>query len=436
METEQSTRLMEHALEVIPGGVNSPVRAFRAVGGGPLFIDRGEGAYLIDVDGNRLLDCIGSWGPLIFGHAHPHILQAISAQLRKGTTFGAPTGLEVQLADAVCQAVPSVEKLRLVSSGTEATMSAVRVARGFTGRDRIIKFEGNYHGHADFLLSKAGSGVATLDLPECAGIPKAVTADTTTLPYNDLAALGEAFDTFGDKVACVILEPVVGNMGCVPPIPGFLERLRELTTQHGAVLIFDEVMTGFRLAYGGAQERFGITPDMTTLGKILGGGLPLGAYGGKAEIMDCVAPVGPVYQAGTLSGNPIAVSAGLAMLELLREHRGAVYQKLETIGETVKAGLEEAARNSGVPVIVNQVGSMVTVFFTSDLEVTDFASAKRSDLKQFRAWFHAMLERGIYWPPSQFEAAFLSAAMTDADISHLIKAARAAFVAARLAMSE
>jgi glutamate-1-semialdehyde 2,1-aminomutase len=427
MHTEHSQALFREASEVIPGGVNSPVRAFRAVGGEPLFIERGEGAYLYDVDGNRYLDCIGSWGPLLLGHAHPRVLAAIRAQLEKGTTFGAPTALEVRLAQAVHEAVPSVEKVRLVSSGTEATMSAIRVARGATQRSKIIKFEGNYHGHADFLLAKAGSGVATLGLPECAGIPAAVTADTITLPYNDSAVVRDLIAAQGQEIACVIVEPVVGNMGCVPPVPGFLETLRELTTRSESVLIFDEVMTGFRLAYGGAQERFSLRSDMTTLGKILGGGMPLGAYGGKAAIMDVVAPVGPVYQAGTLSGNPIAVTAGLETLAILRESAGTLYTRLEALGATLAEGLRTAAQNAGVPVVVNQVGSMLTVFFTDAPAVTDYATAKTADTTRFAAWFREMLARGIYWPPSQFEAAFLSAAMQDADAEHLLAAAREAF---------
>lgn len=427
MNRERSIALFREATQVIPGGVNSPVRAFRAVGGDPLFIARGEGATLTDADGNRYLDCIGSWGPLILGHAHPRVVAAITAQAANGTTFGAPTELEVRLAQDVCTAVPSIEKVRMVSSGTEATMSAIRVARGYTGRDKILKFEGNYHGHADFLLAKAGSGVATLGLPECAGVPAAVTADTLTLPYNDIEAVRDVFAAHGSELACVILEPVVGNMGCVPPAPGFLETLRERTAASGTVLLFDEVMTGFRLAYGGAQSCFGITPDMTTLGKIVGGGLPLGAYGGKAAIMDSVAPVGPVYQAGTLSGNPIAVTAGLETLSILREQGETLYPRLEALGLRLAEGLRESARNAGVPVIVNQIGSMLTVFFTDAPAVTDYATAKTCDTERFGAWFREMLTRGIYWPPSQFEAAFLSAAMSDADAEHLLSAASEAF---------
>ena len=427
MNHERSETLFNEAVQVIPGGVNSPVRAFKSVGGKPIFMERGAGAYLFDADGNRYLDCIGSWGPLIFGHCPPRVTKAITEQLSRGMTFGAPTELEIELAKEIIAAVPSIEKVRMVSSGTEATMSAIRVARGFTGRTKILKFEGNYHGHADFLLAKAGSGVATLGLPECAGVPLAVTADTLTLPYNDIAAATSLFQTHGAEIACVILEPVVGNMGCVAPIPGFLEALRELTTQSGSVLIFDEVMTGFRLAFGGAQERFGVTPDMTTLGKIIGGGLPLGAYGGKAEIMDCVAPVGPVYQAGTLSGNPVAVTAGLETMAMLKEQRATLYPNLDALGKTIATGLRLAAKEAGVPALVNQVGSMVTVFFTEASEVTNYTEAKTCDATRFGNWFRAMLEAGVYWPPSQFEAAFLSSVMTSEDVDHLLSAARKAF---------
>ncbi len=427
MNRETSQHLFAQAKEVIPGGVNSPVRAFRAVGGDPVFIERGEGAWLIDADGNRYLDLIGSWGPLIMGHAHPRIISAVQAQLARGTTFGAPTALEVELAMEIVKAVPSIEKVRLVSSGTEATMSAIRVARGYTGRTKIVKFEGNYHGHADFLLAKAGSGVATLGLPECAGVPTAVTADTITLPFNDIVALRELFALHGESIACVIVEPVVGNMGCVPPISGFLEALREVTIASRSVLIFDEVMTGFRLSYGGAQARFGVTPDMTTLGKIVGGGMPLGAYGGKREIMDTVAPVGPVYQAGTLSGNPIAVTAGLAMLSLLREGGEALYARLDQVGTTLAENFRESARNANIPVVVNQYGSMLTVFFTEQDSVTDYTAAKSSDTQRFAQWFRALLDSGIYFPPSQFEAAFLSAILTDAEVVLLSETADRAF---------
>ncbi|HLJ54864.1 MAG TPA: glutamate-1-semialdehyde 2,1-aminomutase [Chthonomonadaceae bacterium] len=424
--TSASKRLFEEACAVIPGGVNSPVRAFKAVGGDPLFIARGEGARIFDADGNGYLDCVGSWGPLLLGHLHPRVVEALTAQLAKGMTFGAPTELEVRLAEAICEAVRSVEKVRLVSSGTEATMSAIRVARGFTGREKIVKFEGCYHGHADFLLAKAGSGVATLGLPECAGVPYTLTADTITLPFNDGAALRQLFEGDQWDIACVIVEPVVGNMGCVPPAPGFLELLRELTAERGTVLIFDEVMTGFRLAYGGAQERFGITPDMTTLGKIAGGGLPLGAYGGRAEIMDCVAPVGPVYQAGTLSGNPLAVTAGLETLKILREERDTLYPRMERAGAALAESLRAGAAKAGAPLVVNQVGSMLTAFFTEAPAVTDYASAKTCDTARFGRWHHALLDAGVYWPPSQFEAAFLSAAMSDEDLAELAGAAERA----------
>jgi glutamate-1-semialdehyde 2,1-aminomutase len=428
---QRSKELYERAVKVIPGGVNSPVRAFRAVGGDPVFIQRGEGAYLYDVDGNRYLDCIGSWGPLLLGHAHPDILSAISAQLPHGTTFGAPTELEVQFAEELCEAVPSLQKIRLVSSGTEATMSAIRVARGYTGRDVIVKFEGCYHGHADFLLAKAGSGVATLGLPECAGVPASITANTLTLPYNDVQALHTAFKEHGSAIAGVIVEPVVGNMGCVPPTPGFLEALREVTQRHGALLLFDEVMTGFRLAYGGAQERFGIMPDLTMLGKIAGGGLPLGAFGGRADIMDMVAPVGPVYQAGTLSGNPVAVAAGLATVQTLKARRHVLYERLDAMGSKLSDALRYAAEEAGVPVVVNQIGSMITVFFTDLPAVSNYAQAKTSNTQRFARWFRTLLEEGVYWPPSQFESAFLSDAMSEEDIFRLIEAARVGFHKAR-----
>jgi glutamate-1-semialdehyde 2,1-aminomutase len=429
MNTERSRELFERAAGVIPGGVNSPARAFRAVGGGPRFIARGEGAYLVDVDGNRYIDLIGSWGPLLFGHRPPRVVEAITRQLAIGATYGAPTELEIEMAEAIRDAIPSVEKVRLVSSGTEATMSAIRVARGFTGRPKIVKFEGCYHGHADCLLAKAGSGVATLGLPDSAGVPPNLTAETITAPFNDVPAVERIFAEMGDEIACVILEPVVGNSGCIPPARGYLQAMRDLTARHGAVLIFDEVMTGFRLARGGAQALFGVTPDMTTLGKVVGGGLPLAAYGGRREIMDCVAPVGPVYQAGTLSGNPLAVAAGLETLRMIAEDPG-VYARLDARGERIANGLRAAAESAGVPVTVNRVGSMLTVFFAAD-PVTDYATAKRSDTARFAAFHRAMLEHGVYLPPSQFETAFLSDALSTADEEQIAAAAREAFAAAR-----
>ena len=420
----KSEALYTEALTVIPGGVNSPVRAFKSVGGGPIFIERGEGAYLVDVDGNRYLDLVGSWGPLIFGHADPAIIAAITDAASRGMSFGASTEAEVRFAHAIIAAVPSVEKVRLVSSGTEATMSFIRAARGYTGRSKIIKFEGCYHGHSDALLAKAGSGIATLGLPDSAGVPPQMTAETLTLPYNDLPAVRAVFEKEADEIAAIVLEPVVGNMGCVLPARGYLEGLREITTKHGALLLFDEVMTGFRLAYGGAQERFGVTPDMTAMGKIIGGGLPLAAYGGRREIMDVVAPVGPVYQAGTLSGNPLAVAAGRAMLRRLGETPPYAYLEEQTTA--LAHSLRESAASAGVAVTVNHVGSMITVFFT-DQPVTDYPSAKTSDTGKYARFFWAMLERGVYLPPSQFESAFLSAALTPENFEMVKKAARESF---------
>lgn len=419
----RSAELFTRANQVIPGGVNSPVRAFRSVGGDPLFIERGEGAYLVDVDGNRYLDLVGSWGPLIFGHADPTILSAITEVMSRGTTFGASTEAEVLFAEEIRDAVPSVEKIRLVSSGTEAAMSFLRVARGFTGKNKIVKFEGCYHGHSDGLLAKAGSGLATFGLPDSAGVPASVTASTLTLPFNDLDAVATLLES-DDDIAAVALEPVAGNMGCIAPAPGFLQGLRALTREHGVLLLFDEVMTGFRLAYGGAQERFGVTPDLTALGKIVGGGMPLAAYGGRADIMDCIAPVGPVYQAGTLSGNPLAVAAGRAMLHKLREQ--PPYDYLEAQVTTLCERLRDSAKRAGVPVTVNQVGSMFTVFFT-DQPVIDYASAKTSDTERFGRFFREMLNRGVYLPPSQFEAAFASAAITPEEYEYIATAADAAF---------
>ena len=421
MNHSKSQALFDRAARVIPGGVNSPVRAFRSVGGNPLFIQRAHGPYLVDADGNEYLDYVGSWGPMILGHAHPKVIQAVHAAVENGTSYGAPTELEIRLAEKIIAAVPSVEVVRLVNSGTEAVMSAIRLARGFTGRDKILKFDGCYHGHSDGLLSKAGSGLATLGSPDSPGVPQSFTALTISVRFNDLDAVREAFRQDGDQIAAVVVEPVAGNMGCVPPETGFLEGLREITQQHGALLLFDEVMTGFRLAYGGAQERFGITPDLTTLGKVVGGGFPLAAYGGRREIMERMAPAGPVYQAGTLSGNPVAVSAGLAQLELLEDR--AAYGVLEARGAQLEAGLREAASAAGVPCTVNRVGSMITGFFT-DQPVKDYDDARTCSTERFGRFFRAMLERGVYLAPSQFEAAFISTAHAEADIQRTVNAAR------------
>ncbi|MFN8942572.1 MAG: glutamate-1-semialdehyde 2,1-aminomutase [Acidobacteriota bacterium] len=418
MNKARSTALLERARQVIPGGVNSPVRSFRSVGGGPLFIKKGEGCRLIDEDGNSFIDYIGSWGPLILGHRPKCVIEAIEAVLEIGTSFGAPTEREIVLAEAIRDAYPTMEMVRLVNSGTEAAMSALRVARGYTGRDLAIKFEGCYHGHVDSLLVKAGSGLATLGLSDSAGVPAAFAATTISLPYNDLGAVEAAFANHRGKIACVMIEPVVGNMGCVPPAPGFLEGLRKICTREGALLIFDEVMCGFRVADGGAQERYGVKADMTALGKIIGGGLPIAAYGGRAEVMNYIAPVGPIYQAGTLSGNPLAVSAGLAMLKYLKEHP-EVYETLER--RTAALCSDELPG-----VTVNRVGSMFTFFFTNE-PVTDWESAKKCDTARFGEFFRHMLERGVYLAPSQFEAGFVGLAHEDADIEATREAARQFF---------
>lgn len=421
MNHARSEELFAHAQKLIPGGVNSPVRAFRAVGGAPPFIARGAGSHIYDVDGNQYIDYVLSWGPLILGHCFPPVMDALREVLSIGTSFGAPTEREVELAGLIRECVPSIEMVRLVSSGTEATMSALRVARGFTGRDLVVKFEGCYHGHVDSLLVKAGSGMATLGIADTAGVPEAFAATTIALPFNSLDAVEAAFKQHGSKIAAVIVEPVVGNMGCVPPLPGFLEGLRQITTKYGALLIFDEVMTGFRLALGGAQERFGIRPDLTTLGKIVGGGMPLAAYGGRADIMSKVAPTGPIYQAGTLSGNPMAVSAGIAMLRHLKSHP-EVYDFIERLAAQLTA-------DPPAGITVNRVGSMFTFFFSAE-PVTDWASAKKADTARFRQFFHWMLDRGVYLAPSQYEAGFLSAAHTEEDISKTVAAARQYFAAA------
>lgn len=420
MNRERSHQQFQRALKSIPGGVNSPARAFGAVGGEPIFIQRGEGQFLVDLDGNYFLDFVGSWGPHILGHRHPAVIAAIEEALSQGTSFGAPTELESELAELVIAAVPSIEKVRMVNSGTEATMSAIRVARGFTGRDKIFKFAGCYHGHVDSLLVKAGSGALTLGVPSSPGVPAGCTADTVVLEYNDPQSLADTFASQGDKIAAVILEPVVGNMGVVLPEPGFLQACRELCTKHGSVLIFDEVMTGFRLAFGGAQELFQIKPDMTTLGKIIGGGMPVGAYGGRADIMAKVSPSGPVYQAGTLSGNPLAMASGISTLKTLRDH--SPYAALAAKTEKLVHGLSQAARAAGIAHSVPHVGSMFTLFFNPD-KVTNNTVAGRSDTKLFARYFWGMIERGVYLPCSQFEANFVSAAHTDSDIETTITAA-------------
>jgi glutamate-1-semialdehyde 2,1-aminomutase len=423
-----SERLFEAASRTIPGGVNSPVRAFRGVGGQPFFVARAAGARLHDVDGRAYLDFVGSWGPLILGHAAPAVVEAVQAAAAGGTSYGAPTPGEVELAAAISSAVPSMEMVRLVSSGTEAAMSAIRVARGATGRDLLVKFDGGYHGHADSLLVRAGSGGATLGLPDSAGVPAALAALTATVAFNDLDAVRELFRRRGDEIAAVIVEPVAGNMGVVPPAPGFLEGLRAVTAAHGALLVFDEVITGFRVAHGGAQARYGVRPDLTCLGKIIGGGLPVGAYGGSRAVMSRVAPLGPVYQAGTLSGNPLAVAAGLATLRALGD--AAVYPRLEALGAALEGGLRAAAEKAGVPLTVNRVGSMLTAFFCPG-PVVDYAGARAADTARYARFFHAMLARGVYLAPSQFEAAFVSLAHTEGDLAAAAQAATDGMAAAR-----
>jgi glutamate-1-semialdehyde 2,1-aminomutase len=424
-QLEQSRMLQQRAQRFLPGGVDSPVRAFRAVGGDPPFLARAEGAYLFDADGNRYIDYFGSWGPMILGHAFPPVVEAIQQAAGRSASFGASTAAEADLAELVMEAVPSIEKLRFVNSGTEATMSAIRLARAFSGRKYILKFEGCYHGHADGLLVKAGSGVATFGIPGSAGVPEEIAHFTMALPYNDLAAVEAAFAALPEKIACVILEPVAGNMGCVPPAPGYLEGLRELTSRSGAVLIFDEVMTGFRVARGGAQQIYSIVPDLTCLGKVIGGGLPCGAFGGRREIMDLLAPLGPVYQAGTLSGNPLAMAAGIATLRYLKEHEREVYEELEASSRAVAEGIAEAAREHGIAVTTNRAGAMFTWFFREG-PVRNFDDAAASDTALFAAFHRAMLERGVWLPPSQFEAAFLGTAHTEEVVEATMRAAREA----------
>ncbi len=418
---DRSRELFRQAQDKIPGGVNSPARAFRAVGGDPLFIERGEGPRIYDADGNSYLDYIGSWGPLILGHRHPAVTAALQDVLKTGTSFGAPTEREVEMAELICEMVPSIEMVRLVNSGTEATMSAIRVARGFTGRDLVVKFIGCYHGHVDSLLVKAGSGVATLGISDSGGVPKSFSSTTIPLRFNSVEAVEECFAHHGEKIACVIVEPVVGNMGCVPPEPGYLEALREITARHGALLLFDEVMTGFRVSLGGAQGLYGVQPDLTTLGKVIGGGLPVGAYGGRKDVMSTVAPLGPVYQAGTLSGNPLAVAGGIAALSTLKSSPD-LYKHLDEKAGRLVEGIRRAADDAGVAMTANRVGSMFTFFFNSG-PVTDWDSSSNSDTDCFASFFRGMLELGCYLPCSQFEAAFLSAAHTDEDVAETIAAA-------------
>ena len=425
-KTERSAALHARAQTLLPGGVDSPVRAFLAVGGSPPFVERGQGAYLWDADGNRYLDYFGSWGPMILGHAFPPVVEAIQRAAERSSSFGASTAAEAELAALVVEACPSIEMLRFVSSGTEATMSAIRLARAFTSRKYFIKFEGCYHGHADGFLVKAGSGVATFGIAGSAGVPDEVAHWTLALPFNDLEAVEEAFAEHKGEIAAIIVEPVVGNMGCVPPAPGFLEGLRAITERESTLLVFDEVMTGFRLAFGGAQQRYAVTPDLTTLGKIVGGGLPCGVFGGRADIMRLLAPLGPVYQAGTLSGNPLAMAAGLATVGYLRDLRVEVYPRLETLAALVADGVAAEAKRAGVPLTTNRVGAMWTWFFTAQ-PVTDFTTATASDTAAFGRFHRAMLDAGVWLPPSQYEAAFLGIAHSEADVDATIAAAREAF---------
>jgi glutamate-1-semialdehyde 2,1-aminomutase len=419
-QRQRSRSLFERASSVSPGGVNSPVRAFRSVGGDPIFVRRGQGARVWDEDGNEYLDYLGSWGPLILGHAHPRIVEAVSQAAHDGTSFGAPTAREVELAELVCEAFPSIESVRFVNSGTEATMSALRLARGFTGREKVVKFDGCYHGHADGLLVKAGSGILTFGAPDSPGVPAAAAAQTLSATFNDLSSVQAAFEQFPSDIAAIVVEPVAGNMGVVPPHDDFLVGLQSVAERYGALLVLDEVITGFRVAYGGAQERYGVRADLTCLGKIIGGGLPVGAYGGRREIMQHMAPSGPVYQAGTLSGNPLAMAAGLAMLQELRETKP--YDDLERRGARLEAGLVDAAERAGLAVSAGRAGSMMTLFFTPHTP-RDYASVKTADTSSYAAYFRAMLEEGIYFAPSQFEATFVSTAHSDHDVEHTIQVA-------------
>ncbi|HUC91281.1 MAG TPA: glutamate-1-semialdehyde 2,1-aminomutase [Paenibacillus sp.] len=414
----RSRESFERAKRVIPGGVNSPVRAFKSVGLTPVYVERGEGARIYDIDGNSYIDYVGSWGPLIMGHAHPEVVEALKKTAEKGTSFGAPTEMETLMAELVAGRVPSVEVVRMVNSGTEATMSALRLARGYTKRSKILKFEGSYHGHADSLLIKAGSGVATLGLPDSPGVPESIASHTITVPYNDLESVKLAFERFGEEIACVIVEPVAGNMGVVPPLPGFLQGLKDVTERYGSLLVFDEVMTGFRVHYHCAQGLYGVTPDLTCLGKVIGGGLPVGAYGGRRDIMEMMAPSGPIYQAGTLSGNPLAMAAGYTTLKLLKPE---TYELLERLSVRLQAGFEDNAQRRGVPSTINRVGSMVCPFFT-EATVINYETAKRADLNRFKTYFASMLDLGVSVAPSQFEGMFVSAVHTEADIDFTIAA--------------
>ncbi|WP_068544985.1 glutamate-1-semialdehyde 2,1-aminomutase [Thalassotalea crassostreae] len=420
-----SEQLFDQAQQTIPGGVNSPVRAFKGVGGTPIFIERAEGAYIFDADGKRYIDYVGSWGPMILGHNHPKILDAVIKTAKNGLSFGAPTELEITMAEKVRELVPSMEKLRMVSSGTEATMSAIRLARGYTGRDKILKFEGCYHGHADSLLVKAGSGALTLGVPNSPGIPEDFAKHTLTTTFNDIEAVKQVFAEYGDQISCIIVEPVAGNMNCIPPVTGFLEGLREVCDQYGSVLIFDEVMTGFRVALGGAQAHYNIKPDLTTLGKVIGGGMPVGAFGGKTEIMDYIAPVGPVYQAGTLSGNPIAMAAGFAALSELSatDHHCQLTAQTKQLAE----GFKQAAQRQGVKLSINYVGAMFGIFFTDKEQINCFAEATACDNEKFNKFFHLMLDEGVYLAPSAFEAGFLSTAHSSEDIHQTLEAAERCF---------
>lgn len=423
----RSDELFKQAQQSIPGGVNSPVRAFNGVGGSPVFIERADGAYMYDADGKRYIDYVGSWGPMILGHNHPAIREATLQAVERGLSFGTPTAMEITMAEKIKSLVPSIEKVRMVNSGTEATMTAIRLARGYTGRDKILKFEGCYHGHADSLLVKAGSGALTLGVPNSPGIPADFAKHTLTVTFNDLASVEKVFAEVGEQIAAIIVEPVAGNMNCIPPVPGFLEGLRNVCDRYGSVLIFDEVMTGFRVARGGAQERYQITPDLTTLGKVIGGGMPVGAFGGKREIMDYIAPLGPVYQAGTLSGNPVAMAAGVAALEQLTDEQ--LYPALYANVDKLVDGLQQRADAAGIPFTTNRAGSMFGFFFTTANQITTYEQATQCNIEHFRAFYHSMLEQGVYLAPSAFEAGFMSAAHTDADIEATLAAAEVAFAA-------